>query len=122
MQNTKQYNLTDSNSTDLTVTKTVAAGSANFDIPITLNASIALQIIYKDTDAATDTFKLFGSENGTDFYLYPGANIVTTTITASNVSDGWLTDYFKPKFLRVAFTKVGSTVGTFKILLTTKTV
>lgn len=117
----RTYNLTANNSqTDLITTKTVAAGSANYDINLTDCESISLQVIYVDTDANDDTFKLYGSENGIDFYSYPNANTITTVITAVNVSDGWMTESFNPAYLRVSFAKGSSTAGTYQILLTVK--
>lgn len=118
----RQYNLTASNSqSDLTTTKTVAAGSANYDIGISLHAAFTVQVIYDDTDAADDTWILYGSENGTDFYPFQNCVAVTSTITAVKVVDGgWMKDIANCAYLRVAFTKNSSTTGTYLILLTTK--
>jgi hypothetical protein len=116
-----QYNLTNSNSTsDLTTTKTVAAGSQSFNIPITLYASISLQLVYDDTDANDDTWKLYGSDDGINYYIYPNASTITSTITATAVTDGWQTECFKSAYLRVSFAKGSSTTGTYKLILTVK--
>ena len=97
-------------------------GNANFDIALSKTCAISLQVVYKGTDAADDTFKLYGSDNGVDFYAYPGANTITTTITATNITDGWQTEIFKSANLRVVFSKGSSTAGEYQIILTTKEV
>jgi len=117
---TSQYNLTDGNSRDLTAVANVADGNANFDIPISTNSGVSVQLIYDDTDANDDTWKLYGSENGIDWFIYPNANTITSTITASKVTDGWQTEQFRSMYMRVAFAKGSSTTGTYAIILTTK--
>jgi len=116
-----QYNLTNSNKVnELLLTKNIAAGSANYDIDLSMLLCISLQLVYDDTDANDDTWKLYGSEDGVNYFIYPNSKTITSTITAAPVTDGWQTEQFKSRFLRVAFAKGSSTTGTYKLILTTR--
>lgn len=117
----QQYNLTNSNEVnDLTTVANVSDGSANFDIDLSHVESISLQLVYVDTDANDDTWKLYGSEDGVNYFIYPNSATITSTITQTEVTDGWQTECFKSRFLRVAFAKGSSSTGTYKLILTTK--
>ena len=116
-----QYNLTNNNlPNDLTTTKTVASGSADFDIDLSRLVCMSLQLVYDDTDANDDTWKLYGSEDGVNYFIYPKSKTIISTITAAPVTDGWQTEKFKSRFLRVSFAKGSSTTGTYKLILTTR--